>query len=226
MSDNFIERMVELGFKEEAAKRARNRAMDAIVMNDDLQEKVRTCIQCDLSQMCAGPIPGVGSVTAPLMLVGEAPGKEEDENDVPFVGDSGQLLTLFLNQLKVDRRTIYTTNAVKCRPPKNRQPHADELDACRDHLMNEIKWVRPKIIVTLGNPAMWQIRKDKNLKITKERGRWHKLAIGRRTYMVLHTFHPSFVLRKEDPAEFQAAARYLFNDLKAAFTALQQESEV
>ena len=129
--------------------------------------------------------------------------------------------------MKVDRRTIYITNAVKCRPPKNRQPHVGELNACRDHLMNEIKWVRPKIIVTLGNPALWTIRGDNNLKITRERGRFKKMKFGKQTVLVIHTFHPSFVLRKEDTDEFRAAATYMYNDLKKAFDKLKQiESEV
>jgi DNA polymerase len=198
----------------------------AIRSTHELRDAVQNCIQCDLHRSCVGPVPGGGLNVSPVMLVGEAPGAEEDEEGVPFVGDSGKLLTLLLEQVGLSRSGLYITNAAKCRPPHNRQPEQRELAACRHHLINEIRWVRPKIIVTLGNPAMWTLRRNYDLKITQERGKWRTMPVTKQhTCQVIHTFHPSFVLRKDgNEKEFRAAADYLYNDLKSVVDKLKGES--
>ncbi|MCR5135998.1 MAG: uracil-DNA glycosylase [Oscillospiraceae bacterium] len=163
----------------------------------DSWDKLKTeCADCRLCPLCTGRhnlVFGVGSEQASLMLVGEGPGEQEDLQGFPFVGPAGKLLDDMLEIIDLDRSQVYIANTVKCRPPHNRDPQREELEACRPWLERQIALLSPKLIVCLGRiAAMELIRPD--FRITREHGQWFEVG-GRR---VLATFHPSALLR--DPS--------------------------
>lgn len=133
---------------------------------------------------------GDGDPNAQLMIVGEAPGEEEDDSGLPFVGRAGQLLDKILASVEIDRGEAYITNMVKFRPPGNRNPTRDEIEASVPILIDQIRLVRPQILVTLGNvPSQWFLQSQEG--ITKLRGRWHDWQ-GLR---LLPLYHPAYLLR-------------------------------
>ena len=167
-------------------------------------EKLRqTCIDCKKCALCAtrtNCVFGVGNPDADLMFVGEAPGEQEDLSGIPFVGRAGQLLDKFLYAVDIDRKDVYIANILKCRPPKNRDPLPEEEDACIGYLREQVRLIRPKVIVCLGRiSAMRLIKPD--FKITKEHGQW----FGKGNYLMTAVYHPAALLRdprkKEDMLE-------------------------
>ena len=134
------------------------------------------------------------------MFVGEAPGEQEDLSGTPFVGRAGQLLDKFLYAVDIERKDVYIANILKCRPPKNRDPLPEEEDACIGYLREQVKLIRPKVIVCLGRiSAMRLIKPD--FKITKEHGQWFEKG----DYLMTAVYHPAALLRdprkKEDMLE-------------------------
>ncbi|WP_067923732.1 uracil-DNA glycosylase [Alicyclobacillus shizuokensis] len=179
-----------------------------------MDTNIRECRRCPLALGCQGPVRGTGSWQADVMLIGEAPAAQEEAYDLPLIGAAGQLLTWALLRLGVDRRRLYITNVVKCRTDvNNRQPTMDEIRCCSNaHLFNEIAIVQPKVIVTLGNPAMWAMRSEgSRLKISRERGIWREFN----GIPMLHTYHPSYVLRKKQDG--WPAMQEMMVDLQNAF---------
>ncbi|MEY2569670.1 MAG: uracil-DNA glycosylase [Acidimicrobiaceae bacterium] len=160
-----------------------------------LAEEVAACTKCKLAT--AGRTQVVvarGDPTAPLMFVGEAPGAEEDKQGLPFVGRSGQLLDrLAKEEIGLDRDQFYVANVLRCRPPGNRDPEADEIEACRPWLERQIELADPTVIVTLGNFASKLLLGTKD-GITKLRGRSYPYPNHPATTLV-PTFHPAAVLR-------------------------------
>ena len=153
----------------------------------------RECLACRACGLCEGRtnlVFGVGDRQANLMFIGEGPGEQEDLQGEPFVGPAGKLLDCMLEMIDLDRTQVYIANIVKCRPPRNRDPRPEEMDACRPWLDRQIALVNPKLIVCLGRIAATAlIRQD--FRITREHGQWFALG-GRR---LLATFHPSALLR-------------------------------
>lgn len=155
-----------------------------------LSSFVEGCPRCKLSASRGRIVFGQGNPHADLMFVGEAPGREEDEQGLPFVGAAGQLLTKILSAMGTTRDDVYIVNTVLCRPPNNRNPEPDEIAACRPFLEEQIRLVSPRVIVTLGTFAGQALLQTEE-PISQLRGRWH-LAYGAR---VMPTFHPAFLLR-------------------------------
>lgn len=122
-------------------------------MLEDIEEEIRHCRKCPLWKGRTHAVPGEGSASASLMLVGEAPGKREDELGRPFVGRAGQLLREVLKRVSLTQEDVYITNVVKCRPPGNRNPSAEEIKKCMPYLHRQMDELTPRIIVTLGNVA-------------------------------------------------------------------------
>ncbi len=120
---------------------------------EEIYREIRECRRCPLHKYRKNPVPGEGPVNARVMFVGEAPGKTEDETGRPFVGAAGKLLTSLLESIGLSRGMVYITNIVKCRPPGNRDPKDDEIEACIPFLWRQIKVIRPRIIVALGRHA-------------------------------------------------------------------------
>lgn len=159
---------------------------------DLLADDARTCVRCKLSDLGRTQVVvGMGDPAADLMFVGEGPGAEEDRQGLPFVGRSGKLLDqLMLEELGVTRDRVYITNVVKCRPPGNRDPEADEIASCNPWLEQQLAIVDPKVVVTLGKFAS-QLLLDTKQGITKLRGRSY--PFGDR--VLVPTVHPAYVLR-------------------------------
>lgn len=170
---------------------------------DAIKKQRRTdCALCPLFKSAQSVCTqGDGNPTAPLMLIGEAPGKREDDLEKPFQGRAGQLLDEVLDELGVDRAQVFIDNVVRCRPPENRRPETEEVDACRPYLRNVISIVQPRVVVALGSTALYGT--TGRFGITKLRGSkiWSKFGM-----IVLPTWHPSYVLRtgKESRRQFKS----------------------
>jgi DNA polymerase len=157
---------------------------------EEIQEAMEGCLKCKLGRGRTNLVFGEGPSNAKLMFVGEAPGEEEDLQGRPFVGAAGQLLNNLLNKLGLSREEVYITNVVKSRPPHNRDPEPDEIAACLPFLQQQIKAIRPKVIVALGRIAAQALLNTRE-PLTRLRGRWHKYD----HIPVMPTFHPSYLLR-------------------------------
>jgi DNA polymerase len=151
------------------------------------------CPRCKLSKTRTNIVFGQGSPTAELMFVGEAPGREEDEQGVAFVGRAGQLLTRIIEAIGRKREDVYIANVIKCRPPNNRNPESDEVASCRPFLEEQIRLISPRVLVTLGSFATQAVL-ETDESISRLRGRWQS-AQGAR---VMPTFHPAFLLRSPE----------------------------
>lgn len=163
-------------------------------------EEIAGCTACVLSRGRTHTVPGEGSPDADLMFIGEGPGHDEDISGRPFVGRAGGLLTKMIGAMGLTRGDIYIGNVVKCRPPNNRTPQPDEVAACWGYLLRQLQIIRPKVIVTLGNPATKKLL-DTQTGITQMRGAWQALpdwAPGLGGIPVMPTFHPSYVIRRYD----------------------------
>ncbi len=162
----------------------------------EIAAQAADCTKCALAATRTQVVFGVGDPHAPLMFVGEAPGKDEDEQGEPFVGRSGKLLDQVMQEeLGVTRASVYITNVVKSRPPGNRDPLPDEIAACRPWLEAQLDLIAPKVVITLGNFATkLLLLGDTNAKegITKLRGKSYPWRNGA---VLVPTFHPSAVLR-------------------------------
>ncbi|MBR2853624.1 MAG: uracil-DNA glycosylase [Clostridia bacterium] len=156
------------------------------------ERQVEACRLCPLWQHIRHKVPGQGDRHAPLMLIGEGPGQTEDEEGLAFVGAAGQLLTRMLEAIQLPRERVYICNIVKCRPPNNRVPTAEEAETCRIHLRMQTWLVRPKVIVLLGSTAAKNLL-DPEIRITRERGQWTE----RKGVWMMPTYHPSALLRDE-----------------------------
>jgi DNA polymerase len=158
-----------------------------------LAEEASPCTGCGLAAGRTTVVFGSGSPTADLMFVGEAPGAREDEQGVPFVGRSGQLLgRLLAEELGLDRSDCYIANVVKCRPPGNRDPRPDEIAACRPYLERQLDLVDPTVVVTLGNFSS-KLLLGTDVGITKLRGKAYRFGEPERH--LVPTFHPAAALR-------------------------------
>lgn len=186
-------------------------------MSDPLRELKARCLACQacgLRARCRQVVFGEGDPQAAVMFVGEAPGAEEDRQGRPFVGPAGRLLDRLLAFVGFSRAEVYITNVVKCRPPGNRLPTPAEATACRPYLLEQIRLIRPRIIVCLGALAT-QALVDPQARITKVRGQWFE----RNGAKILPTFHPAAVLR--DREKLRPAAED-FRKLAAARRALEE----
>lgn len=160
---------------------------------EDLIRECKNCRRCGLSTNRTNVVIGRGNVNAPMMLIGEGPGEQEDLQGKPFVGPAGQLLDLLLSALMIKEEDYYIGNIVKCRPPGNRVPTEQEAQRCLPFLRTQVKLIKPRIIVCLGSTAMKYILKDKNARITKIRGQWQE----KKGFFIMPTFHPAALLRDE-----------------------------
>jgi DNA polymerase len=153
-----------------------------------------TCTACKLAPTRTQVVFGVGDPNADLLFVGEGPGEQEDLRGEPFVGRAGQLLTQLIEGIGLTRSAVYIANVVKCRPPGNRDPQPDEIEACSPWLDRQLELIRPHVIVTLGNFAT-KLLLDTKDGITKLRGREFPYSRAGVTATLIPTYHPSAVLR-------------------------------
>jgi len=156
-----------------------------------LREEIGDCRRCKLSQKRTHIVFGEGNPDARLMFIGEAPGREEDVQARPFVGEAGMLLTRLIEKMGLKREDVYIANIVKCRPPMNRDPEKDEIQQCREFLERQIDIIRPEIIMSLGRIAASTLMGNERLKITAIRGK----IFDYRGIPLVPTFHPAYLMR-------------------------------
>ena len=180
-----------------------------------LREKCNDCHQCPLGDTRTNLVFGVGNPRADLMFVGEAPGEQEDLSGTPFVGRAGQLLDRYLYAVDIAREDVYIANILKCRPPKNRDPLPAEEDACIGFLREQVKLIRPRIIVCLGRiSAMRLIKPD--FKISQEHGQWFEKG----SFLMTAVYHPAALLR--DPRRRED----MMEDMKRIKAKLDELTEI
>jgi DNA polymerase len=157
---------------------------------DELYSMIHECTKCSLGFTRNKFVFGVGNPNADILLIGEAPGRDEDLKGEPFVGRAGQLLDKMLAAINLSRDDVYIANILKCRPPENRDPLPDESNTCLPHLAEQIRLIKPKLICALGRIAA-QILLDTKLPLSKMRGRFYDVGGAK----MLATFHPAALLR-------------------------------
>ncbi len=159
-----------------------------------IAEEVRRCRRCSLHKTRKNPVPGEGAEDAEIMFVGEAPGRNEDEQGKPFVGAAGEFLTELISMIGMTRDEVFITNVVKCRPPHNRDPKPEEIEACSPFLDRQIKAISPRIIVSLGRHSTSYLFRKAGLEfrsIGAVRGRIVEVEILGLSVKLLPTYHPA-----------------------------------
>ena len=178
---------------------------------DTLKNTVAACTRCALHQTRTQTVFGVGDPNARLMVIGEAPGFHEDQQGEPFVGRAGQLLTAMLKSIHCSREDVYIANILKCRPPENRDPLADEVATCTRYLDEQIALVKPRLLLAVGRIAAHYLLKTKS-SLESLRGKLHHYGDNQTPLII--TYHPAYLLRS--PQEKKKA----YTDLRFAITTL------
>jgi DNA polymerase len=181
---------------------------------EEIAAHVSTCRNCPLHADRTNTVPGEGNANTPdIMFIGEGPGADEDEQGRPFVGQAGQLLTKMIEAMGYRREEVFIANIVKCRPPNNRSPLPEEMEACLPYLRRQIKLIKPRIIIGMGATAIKGLL-GKTVGITRLRGTWQDYEGIR----LMPTFHPSYLLR--DPSK----KKDVWQDLQLALKELGRET--
>jgi DNA polymerase len=178
----------------------------------EIERQVRACRFCPLHRLRTSAVPGEGNWEADLMFIGEAPGRDEDIQGRPFVGRAGQLLRKIIAAMKFREDEVYITNVVKCRPPENRVPHRDEVEACFPYLFRQLELIQPKVIVTLGmTPTGYFV--PGRAAMGELRGKFGEY----KGIPVMPTFHPSYLIRNEGNREIR---RMVWEDMQKVMALL------
>lgn len=180
--------------------------MNKIKNYEIISQEILKCQKCSLCETAIQAVIGEGSLESKVIFIGEAPGKNEDEQGRPFVGRAGKLLTYLIEELGMQRGDVWIGNIIKHRPPKNRDPKPEEIKACRDFLTRQIEVINPEVIVTLGRFSFNYFVPDG--KITSERGKL--IEIG--NYKIFPVYHPAAALRNKN----------FLNTLKSDFSKLSE----
>jgi uracil-DNA glycosylase len=179
----------------------------------EIREDIGDCTRCKLCNLGRKQIVfGVGNPNADLMFVGEAPGRDEDIQGIPFVGRAGQKLTQIIEAIGLKREDVYIANVIKCRPPDNRNPEPDEVESCEPFLFRQVDTIKPKVIVALGTFAAKSLLKTTD-SISRLRGRVYDY----RGAKLVPTFHPAFLLRNP------SCRREVWEDMKKVRALLSGE---
>jgi DNA polymerase len=201
LTGNYVERLIDEGTSHLALRgdamggdSEPPLASDPACVLGELRETVSRCRKCALSKTRTKTVFGVGASRAPLILVGEAPGAEEDRQGLPFVGRAGQLLTKMLAYIGLKREDVYITNVLKCRPPNNRDPLPTEVGCCEPYLLEQLGVLKPRLICALGRHAAQTLLKT-DMGINNLRGRFYDYH----GIKILPTYHPAYLLR--NPAD-------------------------
>jgi len=182
-----------------------------------IAEEVRRCRKCELGSSRTNAVPGEGHPNARIMFVGEAPGADEDAQGRPFVGRAGQLLDKVIAACGLKRSDVFIGNILKCRPPENRDPRAEEIINCFPHLQRQIETINPEIIVALGAPAARTLL-NTNKPIGELRGQFHEYyaGLGRAPIKLMPTYHTAYLLRNYSPEN----RRRVWEDMKKVLAEL------
>tara|TARA_B100001559_G_scaffold304660_1_gene294281 strand:- start:217 stop:867 length:651 start_codon:yes stop_codon:yes gene_type:complete len=159
---------------------------------ENLENNVSSCTRCKLHEYRNQTVFGDGTINSEIMIIGEAPGKDEDEQGKPFVGRAGQLLNSFLRSIKLNRNSVFITNVIKCRPPENRNPDSQEIKACLGFLEKQIDIIKPKVMVLLGKIAANSLLgEDKPMSDLRQK----KFFINKSEIPIVVFYHPAYILR-------------------------------
>jgi DNA polymerase len=164
---------------------------------DAVAKEVVVCVKCQLWKNRKNAVPGEGNPESPVMFIGEAPGQSEDIKGKPFVGAAGKFLETLLSEIDLSRDDVFICNIVKCRPPRNREPMPNEIQTCTPYLDRQMRIIKPKFIVTLGNHSTAYIFSKANLPfggITKAHGKFYQATILNMQITIFPTFHPAAAL--------------------------------
>ena len=184
-------------FKNTSNNLKRDNNIDEIDKEKDLNElklQINSITDCDLRNNSKKIVLGDGNINSPIMLVGEAPGVEEDSVGLTFLGEVGDLLKKMLNAINLKKENIYSTYAVNFRPPEDRKPTPKEIKRYSQFLQKQISIIRPKLIILMGSTAMESLT-GLNDKISIERGKWKEVIVQNTAYTIIITFNPSYLLR-------------------------------
>ncbi len=184
----------------------------------ELTRKILSCQKCILHKTKTNYVPGEGNISPEIMFVGEGPGATEDKFGRPFIGKAGNLLEKIIGKMGYSRETVFIGNIVKCRPPNNRDPQKDEVEACIPFLEEQIRILKPKVIVCLGKVALNNLL-NTNYPISKVRGELFK-------YMgipVIPTYHPAFILHKKERSEVSRVKWETWNDMEKVLEIVKGE---
>jgi DNA polymerase len=188
-------------------------AIGAVETLEEIRTELGECGRCELGQTRTNLVFGVGNPHARLVFVGEAPGRDEDLQGEPFVGEAGKLLTRIIQAMGFERSEVYICNVLKCRPPGNRDPLPSEVEACSSFMLRQIKAIKPEVIVALGKFASQTLLQTKEI-ISRLRGNFHDYH----DIPLMPTFHPSALLR--DPAK----KREVWEDMQQVMKLLGKEA--
>ncbi len=183
---------------------------------EQIASKVAVCTLCGLSSGRKNAVPGEGPSVSKLFVIGEAPGRFEDEAGRPFVGISGKFLTKTLEEAGIKRESIFITNVVKCRPPENRKPLDSEISACHAYLIGQLEAIKPRLVLALGASACSGIGLDFK-RLSDVRGKIQEFSVGNMAFKLLVTFHPSFARRSRKGREI------FLQDIKQAARLLAEQ---
>ncbi len=184
----------------------------------ELTRKILSCEKCSLHKTKTNYVPGEGSIKPDIMFIGEGPGETEDKFGRPFIGKAGNLLEKIILKMGYSRETVFIGNIVKCRPPNNRDPLKDEVESCIHFLEEQIKILKPRVIVCLGRVALNNLL-ETNYPISKVRGQLF-------SYMgipVLPTYHPAFILHKKDRDEVSRVKWETWSDMEKVLAIVRGE---
>jgi len=173
----------------------------------NLKEKINSIENCILKSNSKNLVMGVGDINSPIMIIGEAPGIEEDNSGLPFQGEVGKLLNKMLLAINIDKEKVYTTYSINFRPPEDRKPSSQEIRRYSSFLIEHSSIINPKIIILMGSTAM-ECLTGINGKISDERGKWKEIIIKDKTFPVMITFSVSYLMRYPDKK------KYSWEDLK------------
>jgi len=216
-----FEYLVDLGFagqKIAAATGAETQNLQRVAAGsetlDTILNELGDCQRCGLGASRTKLVYGVGNPDARLVLVGEAPGREEDLQGEPFVGEAGKLLDRILQAMGMHRDEVYICNVLKCRPPNNRDPQPEEVSTCEAFLIRQLAAIRPQVIIGLGRFAVHSLLKT-NAPISRLRGEWQSYQ----GIPLMPTYHPAYLLRNPE------AKRDVWDDMKQVLRRLQTDVE-
>ena len=173
----------------------------------ELEKKINSIENCNLKSSSQKLILGDGNINSPIMIIGEAPGSEEEKTGKTFQGQSGSLMEKMLNAINIQRKNVYICYAVNYRPPEDRKPNHQEIKRYSVFLKEHISIIDPKIIILFGSTAMESVTSS-NERISQERGKWKEIILKNKTYPIMITFSPSYLIR------FPENKKYSWEDLK------------
>ena len=200
---------IENIFSDKPIKRLKTKPVieNKLHLLENLKNEIANIENCVLKDNASQIVFNDGDENSPIMIIGEGPGKKEDDLGKPFVGDAGILLNKMLKAINIRRERVYITNVVNYRPPNNRKPETKEIIKYSEYLRQHISIINPQILILMGSTAMEALFGSK-FKISKERGNWKQVIIKTKSYKAMITFHPAYLLRQPDQK------KYSWDDLK------------